>query len=265
MGKSLFILFVFCLLAANPARAKKVETGFLDRSINLRGTEYKYQVYVPPDWSRSKKWPIILFLHGSGERGDDGLLQTAVGLPAAVRKDRSRFQAVIVIPQCRKEFWWRDAPMDEVAIEALEAAQKEFHGDLKRTYLTGLSMGGYGTWHLAAKFPGRFAALVPICGGVIRPKELEDGRLSPHASYEEVAKKIGSGTPVWIFHGDEDDSVPVSESRNMAAAVKELGGEVRYTEYPGVGHNSWDKAYAEPELMTWMLSKATGGSEKKRK
>ena len=265
MGKSLLTLFVFCLLTANPARARKAETGFLDRSINVRGIEYKYQVYVPPDWSSRKKWPIILFLHGSGERGDDGLLQTAVGLPVAVRKDRNRVPAVIVIPQCRKQFWWRDAPMDEVAIQTLEAAQKEFHGDLQRTYLTGLSMGGYGTWHLAAKFPGRFAAIVPICGGVVRPKELDNKEPAPDGSYEEVAKKIGSGTPVWIFHGDQDDSVPVSESRKMAAAMKELGGEVHYTEYPGVGHNSWDTAYAEPELLTWMLAKSTAGSGKKRK
>jgi predicted peptidase len=265
MGKSFFIFLVFCLVGAHPVRAKKLETGFLDRSITVVGTAYKYQVYVPDDWSRGEKWPIILFLHGSGERGDDGLLQTAVGLPVAIRNDRSRFPAVIVIPQCRKGVWWRDAPMDEVAIKTLEAAQKEFHGDLQRTYLTGLSMGGYGTWHLAAKFPGRFAALVPICGGVIRPEELKKNPPTSQELYENVAKKIGSGTPVWIFHGDADDSVPVSESRNMAAAMKELNGEVHYTEYPEVGHNSWDKAYAEPELMTWMLSKSTAGSGKKRK
>jgi predicted peptidase len=170
-----------------------------------------------------------------------------------------------VIPQCHKGVWWRDAPMDEVAIEALEAAQKEFHGDLQRTYLTGLSMGGYGTWYLAAKFPGRFAALVPICGGVIRPEELKKNPPASQQPYEEVAKKIGSGTPVWIIHGDADDSVPVTESRNMAAAMKELGGEVRYTEYPGVAHNSWDKGYAEPDLMPWMLSKSTAVPSKKRK
>jgi predicted peptidase len=265
MGKSFLIFFVFCLVAVNPAKAKKVETGFLDRAILVRGTQYKYQVYVPTEWSRGKKWPVILFLHGSGERGDDGLLQTAVGLPVAVRLDRSRFPAIIVIPQCRKGVWWRDAPMDEVAIQALESAQKEFHGDLERTYLTGLSMGGYGTWHLAAKFPGRFAALVSICGGAIRPEELKKNPPSTQQPYQEVAKKIGSGTPVWIFHGDADDSVPVSESRSMAAAMKELGGEVQYTEYAAVAHNSWDKAYAEPELMTWMLSKSTVAVRKKRK
>jgi predicted peptidase len=263
MLKSFFILLLFCLAAAVPAKAKKIETGFLDRSLTLRGTNYKYQVFVPDNWSPRKKWPIILFLHGTGERGDDGLLPTAIGLPVAVRYDRSRFPAIIVIPQCRKESWWREAPMDEVAIQELETAQQEFHGDARRTYLTGLSMGGYGTWYLAGKFPGRFAALVPICGGVIRPKELGGTPISSADPYEDAAKKIGSDTPVWIFHGDADDTVPVTESRKMAAAMKALGGEGHYTEYPGVGHNSWDKAYAEPELMTWLLSKSTTASGKK--
>lgn len=262
MPKSFFLFCIFCL-AAVPINAKKVATGFLDRSLTLRGTNYKYQVFVPDNWSPHKKWPIILFLHGSGERGDDGLLQTAVGLPVAVRNDRSRFPAIIVIPQLRKKSWWSDSPMDEVAIQALEAAQKEFHGDTQRTYLTGLSMGGYGTWYLAEKFSGRFAALVPICGGIIRPEALRSRPPSTTDAYEEAAKKIGSATPVWIFHGDTDDSVPVTESRNMAAAMKALSGEVHYTEYPGVGHNSWDKAYAEPELMTWLLSKSIAAPAKK--
>ena len=257
MPKSVFLFLIFCLGATVPSHAKNAKTGFLDRSLSLRGTTYKYQVFVPDNWSPRQKWPIILFLHGSGERGDDGLLQTEVGLPRAVRLDRSRFPAIIVLPQCRKKFWWTDAPMDEVAIQALEAAQQEFHGDRQRTYLTGLSMGGYGTWHLAGKFPGRFAALVPICGGIIRPEALRGQESFSTKPYDEAVKKMGSGTPVWIFHGGADDTVPVTESQNMAAAMNALGGEVRYTEYPGVGHNSWDKAYAEPDLMTWLLYKST--------
>jgi predicted peptidase len=153
--------------------------------------------------------------------------------------------------------------MDDVAIRALEAAQKEFHGDKQRTYLTGLSMGGYGTWHLAAKYPGRFAALVPICGGLFRPPALRANPPESSAPYDEAARKIGRATPVWIFHGEVDDTVPVTESRKMAEAMKALGGEVHYTEYPGISHNSWDKAYAEPELMTWMLSKSIFATRKK--
>jgi len=259
------IAFPCLLLAivALPARAKTRDTGFLDRSVTVEGRAYKFQVFVPEDWTPKKKWPVILFLHGAGERGDDGLVQTEVGLGSAIRQMRSRFPAIVVMPQCRKEGWWPNAPMDEVAMQALEQSEKEFHGDPRRVYLTGLSMGGYGTWRLAGKYPRRFAAIVPICGGIILPHPGSDPGAQDKKPYEDAAKKIGSGTPVWIFHGGDDDTVPVTESRRMAEAMKALGAEVRYTEYAGVGHDSWDKAYAEPELITWMLSKslATGKSK----
>jgi predicted peptidase len=247
------------LVVAAPAIAKKPETGFLDRSVTVQGTVYKFQVFVPEDWTAEKKWPVILFLHGAGERGDDGLAQTGPGMGRAIRSDRSRFPAIVVMPQCRKDSHWPEAPMDEVAMKALDQSQQEFHGDPQRIYLTGLSLGGYGTWYLAAKYPGRFAAIVPICGGIIPPHG-GDFAAADNKPYEEAAKKIGGATPVWIFHGADDESVPVTESRRMAEAMKALGGEVHYTEYPGVGHDSWNKAYAEPELIPWMLSKtlATG-------
>ena len=268
------LLFVLALasvtLAAGPARAKKAETGFLDRTVTLAGTDYKYEVFVPDNWTSKKKWPIILFLHGAGERGDDGLVQTQVGIGNAIRMDRSRFPAVIVMPQCRKDVWWSQSPMDDVAVKSLEAATKEFHGDTQRTYLTGLSMGGYGTWYLAGKYPGKFAAIVPICGGILRPEQARTQSPDDNSPYLEAARKIGK-TPVWIFHGDDDPSVPVTESRRMAEAMKRMIGqdavhthpqatiadpaEVIYTEYPGAGHNSWDKAYAEHDLMPWLLSK----------
>jgi predicted peptidase len=265
--RSLVLPFLLAVVAAtvavNPARAKKVETGFLDRTLSLAGTEYKYQVFVPQDWSPKKKWPMILFLHGAGERGDDGQLQSEVGIGRAIRLDRSRFPAVVVIPQCRKNAWWSESPMDDLAMAALQDATKEFHGDRERTYLTGLSMGGYGTWHLAGKYPGRFAAIVPICGGILRPDISRKQSRDDTKPYADAAKKIGSSTPTWIFHGGADDTVPVAESQRMAAAMKALGGEVHYTEYPGVSHNSWDNAYAEPELITWMLSKTSSGATSK--
>ena len=258
--RALLLSFVLACLAQNfavaPARARKQETGFLDRAVTISGKIYKYQVFVPDNWASSKKWPIILFLHGAGERGEDGLAQTEVGIGRAIRLDRSRFPAVVVMPQCLKEHWWTQSPMDDVAIKSLEAATKEFHGDTQRTYVTGLSMGGYGTWYLAAKYPGRFAALVPICGGVLEPNLSRQQSPDDLKPYTDAAKKIGGSTPVWIFHGGDDSVVPVAESRRMNDAMKALGGEVHYTEYPGVNHNSWDKAYAEPELFTWMLSKS---------
>ena len=140
-----FHFFVLCsLLAFSLAGASRssarTQTGFLDRTISVKGTTYKYEVFVPDDWSPSQKWPIILFLHGAGERGSDGLLQTDVGLPHAIRLDRSRFNTVVVIPQCLKDGWWPTPPMEEMALAALAAATREFKGDPKRTYLTGLSM-----------------------------------------------------------------------------------------------------------------------------
>jgi len=144
-----------------------------------------------------------------------------------------------------------------VAMATLKAAQKEFHGDPTRIYLTGLSMGGYGTWYLAGRYPGKFAAIAPICGGILVPDKARAQSPDDHAPYTEAAKKIGPQTPVWIFHGGDDPVVPVTESRRMNEAMKAIGGEVHYTEYPGVGHNSWDKAYAEADFITWMLSKTT--------
>jgi predicted peptidase len=243
--------------------ARAPETGFLDRTLVLHGASHKYQVFVPADWSPARPGPVILFLHGIGERGSDGRLQTQAGLPKAVRAEPSRFPAVIVMPQCPDQRWWTDPEMEELALAALDAAAGEFDADPKRVYLTGLSMGGFGTWDLAARHPGRFAAVVPVCGGIAVPDKLiqEHPEVAPFqrpdapASYSEAARKLGS-TPVWIFHGAADDVVPVEQARKMNEALKASSGEVRYTEYPGIGHNSWDKAYAEPELMAWLLSKS---------
>ena len=250
----LLLALVFAL--GSPALARKRETGFLDRTLSIRGVTYKYQVFVPDNWSSNQKWPIILFLHGVGERGTDGLIQTQVGIATAIRNDRSRFPALVVMPQCLKEHRWTDPEMEELSLSALGSASREFKGDPKRTYLTGLSMGGYGSWALAARYPNKFAAVVPICGGILLPDESRKQPDSDRIPYLEAAKKIGTKLPIWVFHGDADPDVPVSESRHMVEALKADGADVHYTEYPGVGHKSWDKAYAEPELMTWLLSKS---------
>ncbi len=252
----LLFAFVFAaFFSAQPLHAKKPVTGFLDRTLTIQGNEYKYQVFVPADWTTKNKWPVILFLHGAGERGDDGLIQTEVGIGTAIRRYRSRFPAVIVMPQCRKDVWWTDPAMADMAMKALELSQKEFRGDPQRTYLTGLSMGGYGTWYLAANHPGKFAAIAPICGGILRPDDSRKQPAEDTRPYTEAAQKVGK-TPVWIFHGGDDPVVPVAESQRMAEAIKAVGAEVHYTEYPGVGHNSWEKAYAEPDFTTWLLSQS---------
>jgi predicted peptidase len=250
-----------CLLALfvcsiSPVFAAQ-ETGFLNRSVVVDGTPYRYVVYVPSDYSVDKKWPVILFLHGAGERNDDGLAQTQVGLGGAIRSHVDRFPAVVVMPQCRKGVWWSEPKMEAQVLAALDAEMKEFNGDSDRVYLTGLSMGGYGTWSFAAKYPDKFAALAPVCGGIripsrpnLPPQKL-DSDVDPYA---EAAKKIGDKTPTWIFHGGADPVVPVAESRSMNDALKAVGNPVKYTEYEGILHNSWDKAYNEPDFPTWLLA-----------
>ncbi len=251
------VLFAACAVPVRPERP--LPTGFLDRQVVVDGVTYKYQVYVPQAWTAQKKWPVVLFLHGAGERGEDGLLQTEVGLPSAIRRTPERFPAVVVMPQCRKNAWWNQPAMTAQALRALEQATVEWNGDTARTLLTGLSMGGYGTWSIASKFPGRFAALVPICGGIGKrplPATVQvpfpgEGSTDPHAT---VAQQIGK-TPVWVFHGAKDPTVSVDEARKMVEALKAAGGNVRYTEYPEAGHDSWTAAYRDPELATWLFSR----------
>jgi predicted peptidase len=144
----------------------------------VSGKTYRYQVFVPYNWDKHKKWPVILFLHGAGERGEDGLLQTDVGLGHAIREQVARFSFVVVMVQCPQESVWTDSEMEEQALAALDRSMKEFHGDSGRIYLTGISMGGYGTWDLAAKYPHRFAAYAPICGGIHGPPNFKQIEVS---------------------------------------------------------------------------------------
>ncbi|MBI3843699.1 MAG: prolyl oligopeptidase family serine peptidase [Planctomycetes bacterium] len=197
------------------------------------------------------KLPIVLFLHGAGERGSDGLEQTRIGIGPAILRHPERFPAVVVMPQCRGREYWR-GDMEDQALAALDASEKEFGTDPKRVYLTGLSLGGYGTWAIAAKHPERFAAIVPVCGGIRAPWDRKPLEGDP---YGETAKAVKS-LPIWIFHGASDPTVPVTESRKMHDALKSLGVEARFTEYPGVAHNCWDQAYGDPELMKWLLGQA---------
>jgi len=255
-ARKVLLAAAILLLMSLPAAARS-ETGFLNRTVKLNGLESRYQVYLPAGWNKHSKWPVILFLHGAGERGDDGILQTDVGLGHAVRQRPEAWNKfVIVMPQCRKERFWTQPDMEQVALAALERSIREFHGDRSRLYLTGISMGGYGTWSLASHNPQMFAALVAICGGIEAPRALPALKTDLAAGYDpyhDTAQKIGK-VPSWVFHGAADPVVPVDGSQKMVEALKDLGGEVRYTEYPGVQHNSWDRAYADPELPEWLLA-----------
>ncbi len=225
-------------LAGSVGAQEATVTGFLDRAVTIEGKSYPYVVYVPRAYRAEKPWPAILFLHGAGERGSDGLKQSEVGLGRAVRMNPERYPAITVFPQCPTGDSFRSLG-GKIALMALDATLKEFKIDEKRQYLTGLSMGGYGTWAIAAQFPERFAALVPICGGG------EPATMAPRLK----------GVPIWVFHGDADQAVPVARSREMVEAIKGAGSTVvKYTEYPGVGHNSWDAAYGDAEMATWLFS-----------
>lgn len=227
---------------------------FERRTLTVDGILYRYMVAIPEGWTKDRAWPTVLFLHGAGERGSRGKAPARVGLGPRLRTHP--WPAVVVFPQCPKSSFWPDPQMLAMASAALDAAILEFHGDRKRLYLTGISMGGYGAIQLAAASPGKFAAVVPICGGVLPPwiDPAERARNAANA-YADVAKRLGQ-TPIWLFHGDADKAIPVSESRQLAQALRDAGGNVRYTEYPGLGHNSWDAAYAEESLYQWLLKQS---------
>jgi predicted peptidase len=256
MRTFLMTLAAVLLLLAGPDRALQNDEMFKSRSIKIGATGYQYRVFVPSGWSKKKKWPVILFLHDAGERGDDNTVQTRVGIGPAILRQQETFPFVVVLPQCPKDHWWTEPEMQTLALKSLEQTAKEFKCDSKRTFLTGLSMGGYGSWLIAANNRKKFAALAVICGGVIPPPGVKvpgTDVAGPADPYGAIASKIGK-TPVWVFHGGADTAVPVSESRKMVDALKAQRGNVRYNEYDGVGHNSWDKAYAEPEFFPWLLS-----------
>jgi predicted peptidase len=230
------VLTFCCLLGLGRAHAADtVEHGFLDRVYKgADGSESKYVVFVPAGYTGEKPFPVVLFLHGAGSTGTDGNKQVS-GIAAAIRKDEKGFPAIVVFPQSQKRSWRADSEDGKRAMAILAEVEKQYKVDAKRIYLTGLSMGGFGTWSLAVAHPDKWAAIVPICGGG-DPKQ---------------AAKI-KDLPCWCFHGDADPTVKVDLSRNMIKALKDAGGEPKYTEYPGVEHNSWTKAYATKELYDWL-------------
>ena len=255
MLRFLLVLSISVTIMTNDLLAQhgQAETGFLDRSVIVDSYEYKYQIYVPRNYRPTQSWPAILVLHGYGERGLDGLIPTEVGLGSAIRRDASRFPAITIFPQTPGT--WDDSGI-EIAMAALDQTMAEYEIDSSRLYLTGLSMGGNGTWHLAFTYPDTFAAAVVVCGWVsnINPDRYTpifgDVKIDP---FSEIAGKLRN-LPLWIFHGDEDPVISVEESRKMNMSLILEDANVQYTEFAETGHNSWDAAYSYGDLTTWLFN-----------
>jgi predicted peptidase len=194
----------------------------------------QYLLFLPESYGQKKqRWPMILFLHGAGERGSDLNLVKKHGPPKIVEQ-RKDFPFIVVSPQCPAGDWWTDK--NEVLIGLLDDVVARCDVDAERIYLTGLSMGGFGTWTLASAYPDRFAAIAPICGGgkVFMADKLKD-------------------VPVWAFHGAKDPLVPLKESEDMVNAIKARGGDAKLTVYPDAGHDSWTETYNNQQLYDWFL------------
>lgn len=249
-------LLVLCITATRETHAQMTPTGFLDRSVTVAHLTYPYQVYVPRTYSSAHRWPVILFLHGAGERGSDGLAPTAVGLAAAIRQHPERWPAIVVFPQAPLDSTWTGEPA-EAALAALQQTMSEYATDPERVYLTGMSMGGHGAWYLAYREPELFAALAPVCAWVTELPQFAGAQPVVPAGDGDAFSALGerlAALPIWIFHGEVDPLVPVVESRSAAAALRAHGADVRYTELPGVGHGAWDPAYGSPALAAWLFA-----------
>ncbi len=235
---------MIALLAAFTAVSFGVaDTGFKNLEYkDEAGKIYKYVIFIPHNYDAAKEYPLIMFLHGSGESGSDGKKQAETGLGNAIKKNEKAFPFFVLFPQASelrsavRGRWSYGAPDSERALKILEITKKDYKINSKQLYLTGLSMGGFGTWSWVESKPEMWAAIAPVCGA---------GNPAAAVKFKDI--------PCWCFHGDNDKSVPVEKSREMIEAMKKAGGKPKYDEFPGVGHNSWDKAYGNPELYSWFL------------
>ena len=233
MGVKLAVTLASSFLFLNTMTAADLNQTKESFSVEVTKTfAYKYLKYLPEGYDVKKKFPLLLFLHGGGERGNNLEQATKHGPPKLIRQGK-QFPFIVVSPQCPKGSRW--------SAEGLDAMLDDIIGkhavDESRIYCTGLSMGGHGTWALGGLNPKRFAALVPICGSGSRSD----------------ARQIGK-TPVWVFHGAKDRVVPLSESQRMVDALKRRGGEPKFTIYPEAKHDSWTETYNNPKLYEWLLS-----------
>lgn len=252
--KTLFLIMLGISLAMNAfATAADVRERFEARTFSdAAGEKLNYRLLKPLDYNKETKYPLVVFLHGAGERGSDNFKQLVHGMADfASDEAMKKHPAFVIAPQCPDGKQWVNVSwsadshkMPEKAAEPLQqtidlvdSLAKEFSIDPNRIYITGLSMGGYGTWDAAQRWPDKFAAAAPVCGG----------------GDAESVKQIKS-LPIWAFHGGADGVVRPKRSRDMIEALKKAGGSPKYTEYKDVGHDSWSATYRNPEFHDWLFA-----------
>lgn len=236
-GKPLEVRFkdIYIQRIPSPKTDGGETAGFHLRTVQTTEGERKYAIFLPDGYDPNREYPLILFLHGAGERGEDGIRPTQAGIGPNIAGRTKDFPFIVVFPQARKT-WASDSADAKAAFAALEDVLAKHKVDRSRIYLTGLSMGGFGSWRNAAAYPDLFAAIVPICG----------------FSETDVVPKI-KHLPIWTFVGDADSPRLLNSTRQLVAALKEAGASPISVEYRGVGHNSWDRAYSDPRLIGWLL------------
>jgi predicted peptidase len=211
-------------------------TGFSVREVVVDGAPHKYGLFVPHAYTANKPTPAIVFLHGLLEGGSDGVTAMKKGLSSAIATRAGTFPAIAIFPQSGGD--WTGPVREKLALAVLDDVQAHYAVDRDRVVLTGLSNGGYGTWHIGANNPTRFSALVPIAG---------------QADFESVPKL--SRIPIWCFHNSGDIFVNVGAARDMVAQIRAAGStSVQYTEFQAFGHGGWDEVYQDPKMLDWMLA-----------
>lgn len=228
-----------------------VKNAYKQKTYTSGEKTLKYRFLAPESTKPGETYPLVLFLHGAGERGDDNTKQLIHGLPEFVKpENRKDFPCFVVAPQCPTERKWVEVDWSKtehnmpeewsvplgLSRELLHQIIREYPIDTQRLYITGLSMGGYGTWDYIQREPDFFAAAIPICGG----------------ADENYADRL-TELPIWAFHGDQDRAVPLIRTTRMIKAIETAGGTPKLTIYPGVGHNSWTQTYANRDVLSWLF------------
>lgn len=253
-------IFLNAVAAEPKVSAQDRVDGFAARTYTSpRGSTMPYRLFIPPSYDSQRAYPLIVYLHGSGGLGNDNRLQISGGNTNGTHvwtkpEVQAAHPAFVLAPQAPEGANWGGpqltdlSPAAQTMLEIVAALEKEFHIDRTRIYLTGQSLGGYGTWDLILRRPGMFAAAVPLCGSG-KTGDAPFRKVYTPADFAKI-----KDVPVWVFQGAADSTVPAQGVRETIAALRGVGSKVKYTEYPGVKHQVWERAYLEPALIDWLFA-----------